>query len=244
MSAGSGNLSAALTTRVVLVRHGQSVATVERVAGGELGCRGLTDLGRRQALALAERLRMTGELGVVRALLASTLPRAIETAELIAPALAGRRPTGGQDEMPVRTDRELCEWHPGEGDGLTWEEWEQRYGGFDPTVEPYRPLSPGGESWAEFQLRAGRALARVANDHAGGTVVVACHGGIVESSLLHGLLLPVQVPPAHRVETIPNTSLTEWVVDVTPGRAQHWRLIRFGDAAHLDGEGVPRPIRW
>ena len=64
------------TTRIVLVRHGEAQSHVEGVVGGRQGCSGLSDLGRRQAEALRDRLDRTGELGEVAALYASTLPRA------------------------------------------------------------------------------------------------------------------------------------------------------------------------
>jgi broad specificity phosphatase PhoE len=100
----------------VLVRHGESMAMVDSVVGGHEGCRGLSDLGRRQVEALRDRLAATGELRA-DALYASVLPRAIETAEILAPALGG---------LDVRQDCDLCEQHPGEGDGLTWAEFEER----------------------------------------------------------------------------------------------------------------------
>ena len=207
-----------VVARLVLVRHGQSRATVDSVAGGEKGCRGVTDLGHRQAEALAARLAADTELGYVRALVSSTLPRAVETAEHLAPVLG----------LPVDQDRDLCEMHPGEGDGLTWEQWEARYGSFDLGAEPERPLSPGGESWAEFGVRAQAALTSLAE--AGGTVVVVCHGGIIEQSMVLGLGRPPNTPPGQNLATPPNTSLTEWHVS-----DEGWRLVRYADAAHLAG---------
>jgi hypothetical protein len=50
------------STRIVLIRHGEAVCNVNGIVGGERGCTGLTDLGRRQVVALAERLSRTGEL--------------------------------------------------------------------------------------------------------------------------------------------------------------------------------------
>ncbi len=44
------------STRVVLVRHGEAVCNINGIVGGQRGCTGLTDLGRRQVTALAERL--------------------------------------------------------------------------------------------------------------------------------------------------------------------------------------------
>ncbi len=203
-------------TRLVLLRHGESRATVERVVGGERGCSGLTDLGRRQAEALRDRLARTGELRA-DVLMASTLPRAIETAEIIAPAL-------GVEEI-VR-DCELCELHPGECDTLSWDDYQERYG-VDMQAHPYEPISPGGESLAEFNVRVGRALSRVAQDHEGRTVVVAAHGGVVMASMVAFLGLPAQRPLLADL-WVTNTSITEW--QCHDGR---WRLLRYNDAAHL-----------
>jgi len=222
-------------TRLVLVRHGQSRAAVDGVAGGPLGCRGLTEQGRDQVRALAQRLAGTGELGTVDALLSSTLRRAVETAELLAGALGG---------LTVEPDAALSEMDPGEGDGLAWEEWMRRYGTFDLAADPYRPLSPGGESWASFGLRAGAALCQVVRGHLEETVVVACHGGIVEQSLILGFGLAAVTPPGERAVTAPNASVTEWTVLPRPDGGLHWQLVRFADSAHLDGQGRPRAVRW
>ena len=48
------------STRLVLIRHGESRATVDEIVGGHDGCQGLTDRGRRQAEALRDRLGATG----------------------------------------------------------------------------------------------------------------------------------------------------------------------------------------
>jgi probable phosphoglycerate mutase len=207
-------------TRIVLIRHGQSRATVDQIAGGIRGCRGLTDLGVRQVEALRDRLAATDELGLVTAILSSTLPRAEETAAVLAPALGG---------LTIVSDPELCEIDPGEGDGLSWEEWGERFGGFDSLAEPYRPLAPGGESFAEFQVRIGRALSRVAQEHAGGVVVVACHGGVIDGSLRFGLGL-AWTASARTIAEPANTSITEWTC---AGDPLHWCLVRYNDVAHL-----------
>jgi 2,3-bisphosphoglycerate-dependent phosphoglycerate mutase len=210
------------STRLVLVRHGQSRATVDQVAGGMRGCQGLTDLGVRQAEALRDRLAATGELGRVTALLSSTLPRALETATVLAPALG---------HLAIATDPDLCEMNPGEGDGLTWREWGERYGGFDTLADPYRPLAPGGESFAVFQLRVGRTLARLVVEHDGGVVVAVCHGGVIDGSLRIGFGLAWHAGWRAIAEPA-NTSLTEWECS-TEREPRQWRLVRYNDAAHL-----------
>lgn len=202
-------------TRLVLIRHGEARGAQDRVVAGERGCKGLTELGRRQAEMLRDRLARTSEV-VADVLMASTLPRAVETAEIIAPALG--RPD-------VVRDCELCELHPGEADTLGWDVYEQRYG-VDMMAHPFEPMSPGGESLAEFNLRVGRALTRLATEHEGRSVVVACHGGVVMGSVISFLGLPSQRQASADL-VVTNTSITEWE------REGRWRLVRFNDSAHL-----------
>ena len=207
-------------TRLVLVRHGEAQCHVDQVVGGARGCTGLSDLGRRQAEALCRRLERTGELADADVLYASTLPRAVETAEAIAPALGG---------PPVKLDEDLCELHPGEADGIRWEEFRERYTWPGGTGEVYRPMAPGAESWARFTERVGRVLSRLADDHEGQTVVAACHGGVVMGSF-HAL---GELPLVQRfLLHIENTSITEWRRDHA-GDEERWTLVRFNDAVHL-----------
>ena len=229
--AASAGTSAPAPTRLVLIRHGESRSTVDRIVGGHAGCTGLSDRGVRQAEALRDRLAKTGELAGADAVLTSVLPRAIETAEIIAPAI-GR--------LAAEQRCELCEIHPGEGDGLSWEEFTARYRPEGlASGNPYRAMAPGGESWAGFFTRASEALLQVADDHAGKTAVVVCHGGVIEAAFAALGNLPLRRPFDVRVE---NTSLTAW--SYAPGdgdlgnpghRLARWRLDVFNDSAHLAG---------
>ena len=208
-------------TRLVLVRHGEAQCHVDQVVGGPKGCSGLSELGRRQAEALRRRLERTGELLGADVLYSSTLPRAVETAEAIASVLGN---------PPFKQDEDLCELHPGEADGITWEEFRERYTWPAGTGEIFRPMAPAAESWVRFTERVGAALSRLAEDHAGRTVVVACHGGVVMGSF-HAF---AELPLVHRfVLHIDNTSLTEWRRDPSGAGEERWTLVRFNDAGHL-----------
>jgi broad specificity phosphatase PhoE len=136
-------------TRLVLVRHGEAQSYVDGVIGGPTGCTGLSDLGRRQADALRARLERTGELDDVAALYTSTLPRAVETAERILPAMEG-------------TARcELCELHvDGQLDGRPFKEFEDDYDG-----QPVPAVGGGGRAVGRVRA-AGRPGARPAHDGA------------------------------------------------------------------------------
>ena len=211
-------------TRVVLVRHGEAACNADGIVGGRRGCTGLTEQGAAQVDALARRLAASGEMAGVDALYASFLPRAIETAELLAPALDRWRDGPPLDVVP---DCDLCELHPGAADGLRWEEFAARFGEPRWDEDPSHPLAPGGESWTEFVDRSARAVERVGDAHPGGLVVVACHAGVVESTMLRFLGIPLtrlKLRTAH-------ASLTEWERDPASGR---WRLLRYNDATPLD----------
>ena len=83
MQLRTGGRVASHGMRLFLVRHGDAYAGFHGVIGGPVGCPGLTPLGRRQAESLRDHL---AESGRVRAdvLLASIIPRAIETADIVA----------------------------------------------------------------------------------------------------------------------------------------------------------------
>jgi broad specificity phosphatase PhoE len=206
--------------RLVLVRHGEAHAGFHGVIAGRTGCAGLTPHGRRQAEALRDRLSTTD---TVRAdvLLASELPRAIETARIIAPGL-------GFDD--VGQDCDLCEVHTGEADGLPWADYPDRYGTLDMLLEPDRVFAPGGESWNSFHERVGRVLGRLTREHADRTVVAVCHAGVIQASLRILLGIPDDAT-ATRLQPS-NTGMTLWEHDPVPER---WTLHTFNDAAHLVG---------
>jgi broad specificity phosphatase PhoE len=205
-------------TRLVLVRHGEAVCNVSGVCGGVVGCSGLTDVGRAQVVALRDRLAVTGELAGCDGLYASVLPRAYETAEILAPVLLG-------PGEAIRSRCDLCEVHPGEADGLTWSEFADRFGTLDWNVDPNRPIAPGGESWTGFVRRVSAALDDLVVPHRGDLVVVACHAGVIEASLLAKLPVAGGLDGARLQLRTNHASMTTWEVD---GGA--WRLLAYNDA--------------
>lgn len=210
-------------TRLVLVRHGESVVTVNRVIGGHRTCTGLSDLGRAQAERLRDRWAATPEFAA-DVLISSHYARARETADIVAPALGGL--------LPIIDDG-FGEHDPGpECDGLKYSEFLERYpssGRWWEASDPFAATFPGGETVAAFHFRVGTAIRRVIDDHAGRTVVVACHGGVVDAALRLALRAPSM--GSFDIHTL-NTSITEFQHDAE--RSQ-WKLVRYNDHAHLAG---------
>lgn len=199
-------------TRIVLVRHGEPAAAPAGIVAGPTGDTGLTELGRAQAAALAARLAATGELADAAALYASTLPRALETAAILA---------GAFDGLEVQVRHDLREHDPGELDGRTWTEVIVRGGLPDFDSDPDAPLAAGAESLRGFHTRARGALDALSTSHRGATVVVACHGGIVAAAVALCFELPVE-----RRVLLPTRYASMTIVEVT---ARGWRLARYND---------------
>jgi probable phosphoglycerate mutase len=212
-------------SRIVLVRHGEAVCNVNGIVGGALGCTGLTDLGRRQVSALAARLAATGELAGATALYSSVLPRAIETAGILQPVV-------GDGSLTLTQDCSLCELHPGEADGLGWQEVVDRFGVPEWDTDPDLLIAPDGESWSGFVARASGAVQALAERHPGEQMVAAVHAGVIESTVIAFLQMP---PAASRRgwARIVHASLTEWEWVPTQSR---WVLLRFNDACGIPTE--------
>ena len=211
-----------MTTRLLLVRHGDSQHKIDGVLGGPRGCRGLTETGGQQAAKLRDRLRRERDFQSPVNLYASILPRAVETARILAEAFPG---------TTVQQDCGLCTWHtPAEWDGKRWEEYQASHtlagGGV------FLPFEAGNETWAELVARVSRSLLGIAQKHRDQTTVVVAHTETVEASFVTFGSVPLFRPFDLQVA---NTSLTEWTTeeDPTTWPPGRWTLVHFNDTAHL-----------
>ena len=212
-------------THLYIIRHGQAQAAVDGIVAGIKGDTGLSALGIEQATRLRNRLLVTQEIKA-DVLIASTIPRARQTAEIIAPAL----------ELPIILDDEVQELRPGEADGLSGHEYRQKYAHRRDDMSAFVSASPGGESWPEFVLRASRALERIVTEHAGKTIVLVCHGGIVQSSFLYFFGAPTLVRPSVVTFEMGNAAITHWARgNFYRKDLSHlqWKLIAHNDDFHL-----------
>ena len=202
-------------TRICVVRHGETFWNAERRIQGHIDI-DLNPTGLRQARAAARRLE---EEGAFAAVYSSDLSRARVTAEAIAAHL-GR---------PVRLRPALRERRYGLFEGLTYTEASQRhpeaYAAFE-ARQPAAPI-PGGESLSEFSARVTGCLEALAASHGGETLLLVCHGGVLDVINRHVRGLPLAAP---RDFTIPNAGIT-WLEKGTDGT---WRIVLWGCTRHLE----------
>lgn len=214
-------------TTLLLVRHGESVVTVRGVMGGEKSCEGLSELGRRQAEALRDRWKAGGEPDV-DVVVSSTLPRARETAEVVNEHLG----------LVIEEHKDLEEHRPGSIDGMRFSDISQQWEAFDYIGRRHDRVAEGAESASEFFFRVSRAFEDVLAAHRGKTILVACHGGVIDVAFRTFLDLP---PRGHFDLFTLNTSITELRVDDHGPRRGRWRLMRYNDHAHLAGLPAETP---
>lgn len=215
-------------TQLYLIRHGEAMSAIK----GFIGDGGLSPLGIIQAEHLRDRLAATGEIAA-DVLISSTLPRAHQTARIIAPAL----------DLPILLDDDIQEFRPGEAEGMTLETFRATFGEPDYEHDPYRPMAPGGENWAQFTFRIGTALDRIIREHEGKTIVLICHGGVIDGTFLYFFRMSTwRLPPA-RLYTR-NTSITQWKQLPAFNGEVHWHLVKYNDAFHLHDIGTEASIPW
>jgi len=166
-------------TRIILVRHRHvDWLTPERFRGhAELP---LSDLGRRQAQAVAAYIAASWKLDAVYT---SPLGRCRETGAAIAATL----------RLEPQAVEGLCDIDYGEWQGLTREEaterWPEETGLW--FRAPHLAAIPGGETLAAVLSRATAALRDVMRHHPDGMVAVVGHDSVNRVLLLFALDLPL-----------------------------------------------------
>jgi broad specificity phosphatase PhoE len=177
---------------LVLVRHGQQTQpTGPNVTVSDWVDPPLSELGRRQAGAVGEALRDLG----VDAVYASNLQRALDTGLAIA-GHYGLEPTVFPELREVEMFRDLPEDVPlvDAVDRTLLRGSRERFV-HERTWDAY----PFTETSAEFRGRIVTTIEGILTLHAGETVVVACHGGVINAYLAHLLRLGEDMffRPAH-----------------------------------------------
>ncbi len=159
-----------MTTKLILVRHGQTVWNLELKYQGHSDI-ALTELGRKQAEMVAARLAPEK----IKAVYASDLSRALVTAETIAAV----------HNLAVLTDANLREIGFGEWEGLThdgiYAKWPDIISKF--FTNPDEVQIPGGETFRDVKERAAKTIDSLVMRHNGDTIVVVSHGGTIRAIL-------------------------------------------------------------
>ena len=202
---------------LILIRHAESKHIQQNIIADIHGCTGLTARGFEQAQVLANRFLATGELDNCRTMLYSPVLRASQTAQVVA------------DTIKFDTlmhDDDLRELNPGMADGISSQEYAEKFGKFDLISFPHRPFAPQGESWSMFISRVENTLERLASQYKNQTVVAITHAGFIVATFL--TLFDIPRPGTGSYISPMHTSLTEWSKSNNT-----WQLEKYNDTLHL-----------
>ena len=207
---------AATTTRIVLIRHGETAWNAERRLQGHLDI-DLNDEGRRQARAMAAALAHE----TIDILVSSDLARAAHTAKALGEVL----------HLPLYIDARLRERCYGGFEGLLYSEIAERYPrefaawqgrDVDGTLPPGRN---SGETFRQFHDRVISAILGWAQDNPGKTLALVAHGGVLECAYRAALGLSLETPRDFKVL---NASVNRFTVE--DGKLV---LVSWGEVGHL-----------
>ena len=164
---------------VLLVRHGLTPTTGIKLPGRAPGLH-LSDEGRRQAEAAAERI---GKVARIAAVYCSPITRARETAQ----------PIGRAVKRALRIERHLADLDIGEWTGMSLKQAARRPEWETVQRNPSSFRFPGGESFPEMQTRMTSALGRIVARHPGQIVVAVSHADPIKAAVAQALGTPLDL---------------------------------------------------
>ncbi|MGM9985746.1 MAG: histidine phosphatase family protein [Bacillaceae bacterium] len=191
-------------TTIGLIRHGVTEWNRMNKAQG-LADIPLNDLGRKQAIALANRLFLEEKWDVI---ISSHLLRAVETSQIIVTKL----------ELPIILyDERIREINCGEIEGSTEEERVKRWG------KNWREMNLGMEKFEDVSRRGIEFLEDVRMKYKDKRVLVVSHGALI------GLTLQRLLPEKFSKTNIENTSLT-----ILEHAGNKWTCRLYNCIKHMD----------
>jgi len=202
-----------------LIRHGQSYVNLPDFEDGNVDA-GLTPLGQQQAQRLGPWLKK--HVPDVDVIYSSTMKRARETA---APIIAAY-------SIEARYDDRLREIGNNRRDHSAWpNDALPTYGEFWGSEAPFKPITrePDSESLSHFRARVGAFIEETLERHRQQTILVVCHGGVIDLAYDHIF----NIGPWRRTEVhVWNTGITHFEYVDHPDR-EKWRLYFHNRVEHL-----------
>jgi 2,3-bisphosphoglycerate-dependent phosphoglycerate mutase len=205
----------AQVTRVIAVRHGETTWNAEMRMQGQLDTT-LSPRGRWQAERAAEALAGSG----IEVVIASDLARAFDTAR----AIAGRLGLDvGIDPGLRERSFGIFEGYSYNEIGARWPAQAERWRHHDPDFGPEE-----GETLRAFDARSIATTARIAAAHAGRSIAIVTHGGVLDCLYRAATGITLEAP---RSWELGNAAINRLLY--TP---RGFTLVGWSDTAHLDGE--------
>ena len=199
---------------ITILRHGESVGNAESRWQGQAEYP-LTDTGRKQVQALAERWK--NEKMKFDLIISSPLERTKETAEIIASTL----------DLKIEFEPLWLERDNGDFSGLTAHEVRQNFT-HAPFTTPYDSVGGDGEGDWELFLRAGQALQGLLKREPAKYLIVS-HGGLL-NQFMHAVI--GLAPQANNAGTRFRFSNTAFAQLMYYPHQHRWAIDKLNDHVH------------
>jgi 2,3-bisphosphoglycerate-dependent phosphoglycerate mutase len=199
-----------MQTELILIRHGETAwNALGRIQGSTDIA--LNDAGHAQAHRVAKAVASLHVETPIRAVISSDLMRAVQTADPIAQRCG----------VAVQRDARLREKSYGILEGLTWEERSAKHPELAYEHELANPhfTVPEAESRHMFYERTLDALRAHAQAHAGSTIVIVAHGGVLDMAYRAAMQMPLTL---RRNWATPNAALNSITVRNGALNLRYW----------------------
>lgn len=212
------------STEIYLIRHGDALPGAEDVEDGSYDAQPLSELGRRQALALAERMKEVS----VAAIYSSPIKRARQTASLVGEAL-GLNVCEDENlrEVGLQPDPHLLEQLETEERVLAVRAYLHSVEIAALQVGIWSQI-PGCEPSETLRVRLSSVIDRIAEEHSGKRIAIISHSGAINAYIAASLNL-------ERDFFFPASNASISIVRV---RGKQHLLVRLNDTAHLAFGGL------
>ncbi len=200
--------------KIIIIRHAESIANTLGIYQGQTYDTGLSDLGKKQAQALAKRLAKEK----INRILASPLKRSLETAYEVASVVG----------VSVKIERKLIETNHGKWEGKD-KRWIQANYPNILTTWKERPLEaffPGGEKFIQTVDRVGKFLAR---SHWQGNTLVMTHDNIVR--IIVCLAQDLDINKMWEFDLEPSAINTFKIEDING--TKKIKIVKLNETSHL-----------
>jgi broad specificity phosphatase PhoE len=175
-----------------LVRHGE---TDWNRSGQIMGERPVPL--NRHGVAQTQRLAESLQGRSIEALYSSPVARALQTADILSPAL----------HLPVTVEGGLTEVGVGQWEGRYWKDLTEDSVRHNFYIRPQEARPPGGETLHEVQSRAVAAVERAGAGVRAGSLLFVSHADVLRAILAHYLRIDLQTARQMRIDHASLTAL-------------------------------------
>lgn len=203
-------------TKIILLRHGQSIGNLEGYFQGQIDAE-LSDIGKKQAELAAKRLQNEN----IDIIISSPLQRTYYTAVYV----------NKYHNVPIVINKDIIEINAGCWSGKYINDISEQYPKEwnDWWNNPHKFSVSGGESMIDVYNRTGNALQKIISEHNNKTICIVSHGCAIRCMMCHIYNKPIEY--INNIGWGTNTSIN--IVQCSSLYNKDTKIVAENDIGHL-----------